>query len=238
MEVTLLFLTLALSSPRAHAQAPRPIHSGEFRNTAQTTEKGTFVLHPFLRSHYGISDNVDIKFSIPGQLFGPSAFVEVGLVDTPGFALSVEPYARVSWLMRPLALGGDVRTTLGLRQHRLNLSVGTSRVLLPIVDAGGDRDYAVSVSVPVGAGLDLPTSESSVFRFVLNADAYQLFGDTPVALVGANYSTRIGEDFTLQVGAAAFVGQSPFGDADLEEELGFAFPAILPLPTFEIWWAL
>jgi hypothetical protein len=65
------------------AAASEPITSGEFRNTAQTLEKGRFELHPlFMPSAYGITDRIDVKFGILSLIGGASASLEVGVVDT------------------------------------------------------------------------------------------------------------------------------------------------------------
>lgn len=70
---SVLLATAPLLLTPAVAAAAEPITSGEFRNTAQTLEKGRFSVHPILPSTYGITDSIDVKTSVLGLLGGPNA---------------------------------------------------------------------------------------------------------------------------------------------------------------------
>jgi hypothetical protein len=231
---------LLLVAP-AVAVAGKPLTSGEFRNTAQTIEKGSFVLHPlFMPSGFGITDTVDLKFTALGLLAGPNASVEATLLDTDAFALSVEPSGSASWSLSTFAAGADVHTTVPLGDHRFNVSLGGgwSKFITVTTDDNGnilDTSEVTTLSVPFNVGFDLVSSDQTTWRFVAAGDALT-FSKKPTVLVGANWNHVLGEKFRLALGVGAYIGENPLLPyADL---LGWEPKKvlILPLPTIEMWW--
>lgn len=227
----------------AFAQDPT-IASGEFRNTADTTPKGEFVLHPLLRSHYGITDDLDVKLSIPGFIVGgPQVFVEYQIVGGDGVRLSVEPSANLSWNFKSFSAGGSVRTTVPVGTHRFNLSVGGTYGQTYLrdddPDTAGDQPVTlVGAAIPLNVGFDLVPSDATTVRFVLNTEVLGMAGGVFAGSLGGNWNHAFGDRFRFSVGAVVLYGIIP-GYAELLADAGLpAFPPLVPSPTFELWWRL
>ena len=60
MMFTNLFFSFLLSQ-NAHANL---ISGSEFSNTAETLEKGTFIIRPITPSSYGLTDSIELKLNL------------------------------------------------------------------------------------------------------------------------------------------------------------------------------
>ena len=241
MRLRLSFAALAaaaLGLPRV-AAASTPISSGEFRNTAHTLEKGTFVLHPILPSTYGISDNLDVKSSLLGLFGGPNASLEIGVIDTEAHVLSLEPALSTPWSFGLFTGGLTANNTLAMGTNRLNLQVGAVVTGLPSFETDEDGDLVAAETVwgfqvPVGVGYDLVKSDQVEWRFTGNANLVGI-ADSPAAVLGFTWNKALAQRFRLALGAAVYLGPNPlaglpggfFDDVKL---------LVLPLPQFELWW--
>lgn len=232
-------VTLSVLLAPAVASASEPLTSGEFRNTAQTLEKGRFALHPILPSTYGINDFMDVKSSILGLIGGPNASLEVGLVDGDGYALSVEPAASTSWNFASLTGGVTVNNTLAMGENRLNLQVGGTFAQVPdfVLNDNGElvqQGSSTAIGVPIGVGYDLVKSDQVTWRFTGNTNLVGL-GDNPSAILAFSWNKALAQRFRLALGAGAYVGQNPLAGlpGGLFDNVNML---ILPLPTLELWW--
>lgn len=234
---------IQLLLPAAFAQDPA-LASGEFRNTADTTPKGEFVIHPLLRSSYGLTDKLDFKLSPLGFLAGgPQLFVEYQLVGGDGPHLSIEPSASASWNFRSFSAGGMVRSTFPVGPHRFNLSAGGTYGQTYVRDAdlntdGDQPQTTVGASVPLNVGFDLVPSDATTVRFVLNTEVLAMTSGVFAGSLGINWNHAFGDRFRLSLGGVLLYGVVPgfyqaLADAGLP-----AVPPILPFPTFELWWRL
>ena len=220
------------------------IASGEFRNTADTTPKGEFVIHPLLRSSYGVSDKLDIKLSPLGFLLGgPQVFVEYQLVGGDGVHVSIEPAANTTWNFRSYAVGGMVRSTVPVGANRFNLSAGGTygQTYLRDSDLNTEGDQPLTtqgVTVPLNVGFDLVPSDRTTVRFVLNTEVLAMTQGVLVGTLGGNWNHAFGDRFRFSVGAVLLFGAVP-GWANAMESAGLPrLPLIIPAPTFELWWRL
>lgn len=96
----------------AQAKPPELVHPGEmyghwggWTGTAYTTPKGSVMLHPLLRSSFGLADFVDLKLSFLGEILRPHAAIEIAPVQTERFAFSVEARAGTGWGFRNVDYG-------------------------------------------------------------------------------------------------------------------------------------
>jgi hypothetical protein len=227
--------------------------AGEFRNNAYTTEKGTVCLHAFLRSQFGITDDLDIKVPLLGWIEGPRGSVELALVQEPGFAFSLEPEFAFGWGLKNRLAGGNARMTIGAGPDRIDLSVGGfyHRSYLADVDPdteGDQTEIDVNARIPVNLGFDLVTSPRTTFRLVVNTDALAIahgaLNDdsntfSSLSTAGVNWNHAYGDEFRLSLGVAV-VAAGALGGAARDLPNGTQLPPIgvLPLPTFELWWKL
>lgn len=226
---------LGLVSPVA--QASEALTSGEFRNTAHTLEQGRFALHPlFMVSTYGLTDAMDVKVGLLGLVAGPNGRLEVALIDGAEHALSIEPAASASWDLHTYSAGVTVNNTFMLGQNRLNLQAGTSFSQMDIMAAvpGGEPEPLRMFQLPIGLGFDLVLSEQTIWRFTGNAELIGL-ADTPAALFSASWNKALANRFRLALGVGAYYGDNPLQGLPLGP-LGELERALLPLPTFELWW--
>jgi hypothetical protein len=229
-----LVLATYCAAPLALASEKKALHGGEFRNTAQTTEKGEFVYHPlFLKSHMGISNRIDAKFPTLGLIAGPDLSIEVGIVDNDSLAFSVEPYGRSNWGFNTAGGGANLRFTKHLGSHRFNLSTGFglgTQPSLPEEDAP-----LMTYSVPVNTGFDISLKDTQALRITASTDVSVIDAGLTGAIVGVNYNTRVSKTFGLAAGVATYVGGNPITKSGLDEILGINSPKVIPLPTFEMW---
>jgi hypothetical protein len=218
------------------------LDSGEFRNTADTTEKGAFIFHPLLRSSYGISDHVDVKVPILGFLLGgPRGSFEAQLVDSDAVKVSIEPEVAASWNFRNYGATGNLRLTFMLGENRFNLSAGAGygRTYIKDTDPTTDGDQTSDVTglgLPVNVGFDLVSSDATTIRFVANTNVYTLTAGVFAATVGANWNHAFGDTFRLSLGVVLLVGVIPGYYQALEDAGLPPIPPVLPFPTFELWW--
>jgi hypothetical protein len=230
--------------PPAADTAGSFLHAGEFRNNAYTTQRGDVVLHPLLKTHIGLAKGLDVKFPILGQIAGPRASVELGLVQGDAFALSIEPEAGASWSGGSFHGNAVARTTIGVGEHRFNLSAGGgyTHATITTIDADGNEttsslDFAL---IPVNLGFDLVATDRTTVRFVANTDVGAILAtDVKAGLVGFNWNHAAGDKFRVSAGVAAYVGENPI--TDLLDSIGIEGGpdlATLPLPTLELWWTI
>jgi hypothetical protein len=217
--------------------------AGEFRNNAYTMEKGEYAIHPFLKSHFGVADNVDVKVPLLGDLLlGPRGSVEIGLVQNDAFAVSIEPDAYFGWRGRDYGAGATGRATLGLGEHRLNLSagVGYRHAFLVDVDPNTEGDQSETVDgyvLPVNVGFDLALSDRSAVRFVGSSDLNYIGSGEAGGIVGTNFNYASGP-IGFSVGFAVLYNGAG-ADIDIPDESPIqANTTIIPVPTAEIWFRI
>lgn len=226
-------LLLALSA--AFAAEPEPIASGEFRNTAFTLAPGAVTLHPLLPTHVGLSDRVDLKFPILGQIGGPRASVEVGLLQQERVAVSIEPYGAINWGFRSGRGGATARFSAVVGAGQVNLNAGAYRGRFYDATDPDEPRFVPFFGAPLNLGYDLPLGDRDVVRIVGETDVSLLAYGTTQASVAASWNHAFG-DVRLALGVAGFVGWNP-----IQEVLdGLAVAATVPpvVPTFEIWWRI
>lgn len=235
--ITMLTLSAAL------AGESDVLAAGEFRNNAYTMEKGESAIHPFLKSHFGVADNVDVKVPLLGDLLlGPRGSVEIGLVQNDAFALSIEPDAYLGWRGRDYGAGATGRATMGLGEHRLNLSAGFGYRHAFVADMDPDTEGDQSATVdgyvlPVNVGFDLALSDRSAVRFVGSSDLNYIGSGEAGGIVGTNFNYASGP-IGFSVGFAVLYNGAG-ADIDIPDESPIqANTTIIPVPTAEIWFRI
>jgi hypothetical protein len=217
--------------------------AGEFRNNAYTTEAGAFAIHPLMKSHFGVTDRVDVKVPFVGEIFGPRGSVEVGLVQTERLAVSIEPEFALGWGFRQRFGGATARWTLASERGRMNFNVGGfyQRTEEPqSTTSPVDPADLVSevLSVPVNVGYDLIASERTTWRFVGTTDAGAFARGVANGTVAFNWNHATGERFRVALGAGMLFGGLPDIVDDLDGPVNVGELGILPYPTVELWWSL
>lgn len=249
----LALLPALMLSSAALAQDVEPLTSGEFRNTAQTIEKGKFVLHPLsMPSGYGITDNMDVKFRILGLLGGPNASLEYALAESDGdsVALSIEPTFNSTWDVSSFNVGGMINSTVPVGEaNRLNLRAGALYGRVTPLDANGEpldaSEAITSVGIPLALGYDLVLSDRTTWRFTGQVDVLT-FQNTPASQLSVTWNRAIPRKFRIALGLGAYVGPNPLTElAEETEVVEYVLPdfltgdaLFLPVPLLELWWAL
>lgn len=220
------------------------IRPGEFRNNAWTTPKGAFVLHPFLRSSYGITERIDVKTPILNIFFGPNVSIELGIVrDEDKLAISLEPYLDAGWGFRNWQAGASARVSFAAGPGWVNLNVGGAVGHLhreeTVVDADGNESTVVVDAplrlVPVNVGYDWPLQERTWLRFVATTDVGTIVStEAPSFTLGGNWNHAFGR-IRLALGAVLVVAQPYESRVDLPGQERLLKSATYPAPTFEIW---
>mgnify|MGYP007045174194 CR=1 FL=1 len=96
--LALLVLSQAASAQDAltastSSAARRTIAAAELPGSAQSLDRGQFLLHPlFLPSTLGVSESLDLTCPLLGLLEGPSLALKWTALDTERLALSIEPF--------------------------------------------------------------------------------------------------------------------------------------------------
>ncbi|HHO53678.1 MAG TPA: hypothetical protein ENK18_23100 [Deltaproteobacteria bacterium] len=146
----------------AYASAPETLslgelygHQGGWMGNAFTTPKGMASIHPFLRSSVGVTDQIDLKASLPRLLGGPQLFVELAPIQSESLAASLELHYQAPWSLVRHTLGATGHASLMLGTVVLNASltgrteVGRRAVAtLPVTEP--------TISTPPGEGTLLP----------------------------------------------------------------------------------
>lgn len=222
-------------------------HFEGWTGNAYTTDKGTVALHPFLRSSVGVTDFMDIKASILGEIGTPHLSVEVAPLQNERLAASLETRYGTGW---------------GFRHHDIStighFSVVTGPKVMLDASLGAHMQYGTLVSTDLGgneievegAGFHTLRPElSGTFRLgdpthlVVTARTNALTWDQQ----GANgaigtYLVWGYESFALSGG----MNLRLFGTKAAEESLSLAFgqdinlPAAIPvpLPHFQMWFRI
>lgn len=228
-------------------EAPDPhdawvLHAGEFRNNAQTMPKGAFTLRPFLRSSYGITDRIDVKGPLLGQVFGPNVSVELGLLRTDALAIAFEPYLDAGWRFRNWEIGGVARVSVAAGPGWVNLNVGGAvghlYAVETVVDADGvETEVTIDAPlrlVPVNVGYDWIVQERTWVRFVATTDAAALAVGRPPLTAGGSWTHAFGR-LRLALGAVLVVEQPFRTPVPLPGQDRLLKSAIYPAPTLELW---
>lgn len=238
-----LLVAALLARPAAASAADAPagppaIDSGEFRNTAQTTPKGVFLFHPLLKSQFGLADHLDIKVPILGTLLGgPNVSVEYQFVDSDAVGLSIEPQLYLGWTLKNYNAGGTLHSTIAVGANRLNISAGAVYAQTYIKDTdlntAGDQSVTTKgLTLPINVGFDIVVNDATTLRFVVNT-AVPLNGG--FGAIGAfNWNHAFGDNFRLSLGVAVLSA----GFITVPDQIAGKVPtwAVLPVPTFELWW--
>lgn len=249
--VLVMLAAVLLAAP---AEA-KELTSGEFRNTADTTEAGEIVLHPlFLPSSAGLAKNLDLKFpSILGLVGGPMLGVEYAVVSNDAIAVSIEPRGNIGWTFDSYSAGGSGRFTLRLGENRLNVSGGALYTRLPSVSVAAPAPAtettgttgttgtappsaptttigASYVAVPVNVGFDAVASDHTTYRFTAQTDLGTLDAGVPFSMFAANWNHGSKDgSFRLALGVALLVGANPIATtlSAMPDDMTSALPGML-----------
>lgn len=238
------------------AAEAKELHSGEFRNTADTTEPGEVVLHPlFMRSSAGLAKNLDLKFpGILGLAAGPMLGFEYAVVSNDSLALSVEPQGRIGWTFADYSAGGSARFTKRLGDHQLNVSAGATYTKYPTLSAptppstpGTSVPTTTTtgipaptiptpsvelsrVSVPINVGFDIVASDYTRYRLAAQTDVADATNGFPFSSFAANWNHGAKDgSFRVALGAAVLVGPNPIPTmlSSMPDELTSLLPDLL-----------
>lgn len=241
--LALLVLSQAASAQDAltastSSAARRTIAAAELPGSAQSLDRGQFLLHPlFLPSTLGVSESLDLTFPLLGLLEGPSLALKWTALDTERLALSIEPFFDSNatgdglegeegsgWEFTAVTSGASLRGTLPLGENRLNL--GTAFAYSSLYE---------TTAVPLEVEFDLVTSPRTVVQFGLGSDlvgALQGAGN----LSGAARWTHAWGRYRLALGAAVTAG-NPAGVWDRSSQVQPGEAASIGLqPHLAMWW--
>jgi hypothetical protein len=245
----------------AEATPPEYLHPGElyghwdgWTGTAYTTPKGSFMLHPLIRSSMGVSPALDLKASFLGELFGPHLAFEVAPVQNDKLALSLEARGRVNWGFETFEYGVVPHFSTWLSEKvLLDLSVGFHGRLGSVTDEG-DTTGTSGISFAPEPGLrvirpelsmDLKLSDPLWLILTMRGNALGWQDKGPQGALGAYFAYGKGPIGFSAGGNLAILGlEGPREDVErLEEDLGVEFinlPAAIPipLPHLQVWFRI
>ncbi len=263
---TTLGLALALGFPGAafakkknnkagKKKAENAIFAGEMpQANAHTLRKGQGQIDLFTRSHWGLTNDLQLDVTMGRFLFiGPNAGLEYAFLQDKKQAVSLTAYGQSNWrrysqyatLMTMYTYGGhrSNRATVGLgvdvrrfdwdrfpddRADQLNVAGNT----------GMDR----TVGVPVHLGYDLVKDNKNVYQFWVNSDLAAPVRDDPFKVqAGASWNHgwdtfRMSLGLTLNYNALADLQEALDSVAEVIPSADRQLPRFVPLPYVRLWW--
>jgi len=228
----------------AEAKAPESLDLGElygsrsgWTGNAHTVPKGMFKLHPFHRSAVGVSERVDLKFGLLGQLFGPQLGGEVQLVGSDdGPAVSLETFNTINWGFNAFQSLNHVHVSVPSGDALITLTMmgGYGQVVDPVSDVVLDTWLAqpeIDITVPL--------SEYWAFTGMARSGLHGWANDLPNGTVGGVFSFaqgNVGFSGGLNVLVGEYVGiLPPLGE---NAEVDISAPIVVPLPHLQLWFRL
>jgi hypothetical protein len=231
----------------AHAGAPDTLDAGElygsrggWSGTAHTVPKGMVALHPLNRSAVGVTDFLDVKFGILGQILGPELGLEVQLLgrERDDVALSVETYNATGWRFNSLTSINHLHLTVPASDATLvtlSMMGGTGPVGLV---AQGTAEIEQSWLAQPEVSVDVKLSDTVNFTGTGRTAIHGWAADVPNATVGGIFSFG-SEVFGCSGGLNLVYGgiQTPLpvssGELDFNSDL-----AVIPWPHAQMWFRI
>jgi hypothetical protein len=200
-------------------------YNGSFGlNNARTLEKGEMTYHPlFQRSAVGLSDNMDIRFGTLGFLVGgPQLGLEYAIVQNDSMALSLEPSMASNWAFDTVAISVAMHYTQNVGDNRFNVSVHSP------------------LGIPtMSLGYDLVVSERTIFTFGSHVGIGAIVNAAGIyAVPQFAWNHAMGKNFRMALGVNLYMGGVGGELGQAFETLGIDLPelAVVPLPTYQMWW--
>jgi hypothetical protein len=230
------------AGPLGPADKYRPVTSGELFDTAQTLAKGQRQIRLSTRSHWGLTDSLQLDVGLLQSLGGPTGGLEYRVWSEGHSAASVAFQGQTAW-------NGSTRTGTALGQYtlgvgewdRLNLQLGYGQGKVEVATGVG-KEVAVTTwrTVPLKVSFDKVKSDRRVFRYNAAIDAGPLTNGGQLEAEGGVLWTYGFNSFRLSLGGGLRYAPS-FGD-QLNAALITAqqepidFPNVLPKLDANLWW--
>jgi hypothetical protein len=210
------------------ALAETPLLAGELSGNAYTLPAKTLRLQIFSPSSYGVTDELELKSSVLGLLFGPNLTAEYKLMDTGDRAMSLSAGGDYFWDGSVIASVGG-RYTLGSdSENRLSFRGGAG------VSLDGEDSF---ISATVGAGYEVVVNPQTFWTFSGGTNLTQLAGGSLLGTTAGAEWTRGWEVYRLSLGLVVTDPSSVNASLELSGLDPISLP-ILPLPYFLMWWTI
>lgn len=233
---TLMPQTSASARVRTGRDPHRTLTNGEqwgpvsgWSGNAWTVAKGRWVIHPFLRSGYGVADGVDIKTSILGFIAGPNLGVEVSPIRGDVFKTSLEGHVQSLWAFDLVQWRGVLHTSTAVGPGLLNVNGWAAGV------SGGLDGPTLRAGPELGYDLHLGDKSSVVLNGRMDLLG-TLRGDLSLA-AGARYVYG-GKTVGAAIGAEVTVFDPDVLPGPLQQYAPDAPTTYLPLPQLELWFKI
>lgn len=230
------------TGPAGPADRYTPVASGELFDTAHTLTKGQRQIRLSTRSHWGLTDSLQLDVGLLQSLGGPTGGLEYQVWSEGRSAASVTALGNTSW-------NGDNRSATLLGQYtlgvgewdRLNLALGYGQGKLEVPNTAGDGVVSARWrTIPLRVSFDKVKSDRRVFRYNAAFDAGPMsLGGKPDAEGGVLWTYGFYR-FRLSLGGGLRYAPT-WGDgfnalllqANSEP---IDFPNVLPKLDANLWW--
>ncbi len=243
------------AAKRRKKKIEQAIYAGEMpEGNAHTLRKGQGQIDLFTRSHWGLTNDLQLDVTIGRFLvIGPNIGLEYAFLQNKKQAFSLQARGQTNWMrFSQRATLMPMYTWGGHRSDRVTAGLGVefakwdwSRIPQDRAQqfgVAGRSDVDQTVGAPLHIGYDLVQNNKNVFQFWGETDVAAPARDDPFRFqVGTNW-THGWETFRMSLGLT--VNYNALADAqeifDTLEETIPAFdrklPAFLPLPYVRLWW--
>lgn len=247
-----MLTTPALAEPSSPTLTAGELYGsfGGWSGNAYTVPKGDAMIHPLLRSGFGVADNVDLKTSFAGLILGPQVSTEITFASNERLAASVEPRVLASWTFDALLAGVLLKVSGGGEKVLVTggLALSYSSIHTDGADLNGDN--VPDLDRVEEAGLDTLRPELTVELIVSDPSRVVLTARSNVmTYLSGGSSSAIGAYYAHgknKLGVSAGLNIGVLDVTDINDAMATAYiepyfendTAFLAAPHLQLWFRL